>query len=409
MNESQLTVRYGGSRVELEYSLARYPRALEALAGRRVSPFGPILAVMATIVRKQEEGDVNWKKLRLLVALAALLAGGFAHATAMNMRVFEINDHLLSFYDGRPAETAAPAGKQNWADFGAMNVGVATYVIHRGDRALVYDTYPSAQQARWVRDYLVKIGIRHFTVVNSHWHLDHVGGNAIYADVDRISTHKTFQRLTAEKAAIEAGVEWGPPAINPMVLPNITISADTIYFVGDIKAELRPVNIHSEDGLVIYLPNDRILLAGDTLEDTLTFIAEPEQIPAQIENLQKMRHWDIDRIFPNHGNPIVIANGGYRTTLIDATLDYLHRMVAHAHDPDYLKGSMEDYVHDSVSKGWVTPWWAYREAHQANLAVVAKAYKDLPLPDLPDLPDLPVAPAPHGVVIEPARVELPPR
>jgi cyclase len=78
---------------------------------------------------------VHWKKLRLLAALAALLGAGFADAAAMNMRVFEINDHLLSFYDGRPAETATPAGKQDWADFGAMNVGVATYVIHRGDRA----------------------------------------------------------------------------------------------------------------------------------------------------------------------------------------------------------------------------------------------------------------------------------
>ena len=332
---------------------------------------------------QQKEDDVHWKRLGLLAALAALLEVGFADATAMNMRVFEINDHLLGFYDGRPAEAATPAGKQNWADFGAMNVGVATYVIHRGDRALVYDTYPSTQQARWVRDYLVKIGIRHFTLVNSHWHLDHVGGNAIYADVDRISTAKTFQQLAAKKSAIEAGAEWGPPAINPLILPNIIISADTGYFVGDIKVELRPVNIHSEDGLVVYLPNDRILLAGDTLEDTLTFIAEPEQIPAQIESLRQMKRWSIDRIFPNHGNPAVIANGGYRTTLIDATVDYLHRMVAHAHDPDYLKGTMENYVHDSVSKGWVTPWWAYREAHQDNLNLVAKAYKDRPLPDLP--------------------------
>jgi len=265
-------------------------------------------------------------------------------------------------------------------------VGVATYVIHRAGRALVYDTYPSTQQARWVRDYLVKMGIHHFTVVNSHWHLDHVGGNAVYGDGDRISTDKTFQRLTQEKTAIEAGAEWGPPAINPLVLPNITISADTNYFVEDIKIELRPVNIHSEDGLVVYLPKDRILLAGDTLEDTLTFIAEPEQIPAQIENLRQMKGWNIDRIFPNHGNPAVIGNGGYRTTLIDATVDYLRRIVSHAHDPDFLKGSMEDYVHDSVNEGWVTPWWAYREAQQANLALVAKAYKDRPLPDLPDAP-----------------------
>ncbi len=332
---------------------------------------------------------MKWNSLKLLTALAALAALiqiGFADAAAMNMRVFELNDHLLCFYDGRPAQAAAPSDKQNWADFGAMNVGVGTYVIHRGDRALVYDTYPSTQQARWVRNYLAKIGIRHFTLVNSHWHLDHVGGNAVYADVDRISTDKTLQRLTAKKAAIESGVEWGPPAIQPLVLPNITISADSSYYVEDIQVELRPVDIHSEDGLVLYLPKDRILLAGDTLEDTLTFIVEPEQIPAQVANLRQMQRWDIDRIFPNHGNPAVIANGGYRTTLIDATVDYLHRMVAHAHDPDYLNGTMEDYVRDSVSRGWVTPWWAYRDAQQANLNVVAKAYQDRPLPELPDAP-----------------------
>jgi cyclase len=321
--------------------------------------------------------------LRIAAALALILAVNFADAAEMNMRVFEINDHLLGFYDGRPAETTTPRPERNWADFGALNVGVATYVIHRGDRALVYDTYPSTRQARWVRDYLVKAGIRHFTLVNSHWHLDHVGGNAIYADVDRISTNKTLQRLTTEKSAIEAGTEWGPPAITPLVFPNIAISADTTVFVQDIPVQLRPVNIHSEDGLVLYLPNDRILLAGDTLEDTLTFIVEPLQISVQYENLQKMKQWNIDRIFPNHGNPAVIANGGYRTTLIDATMDYLRRMVSRAHDPDYLKGSLDDYLHDSVSKGWVSVWWAYRDAHEANLAVVAKAYKNLPLPDLP--------------------------
>jgi cyclase len=329
---------------------------------------------------------MSWRARPLLVTFAALLVGGFAHSAAMNIRVVEINDHILGFYDGRPPEHSSPAGKQNWADFGAMNVGVATYVIHRGDRALVYDTYPGVPQAQWVRKYLVKIGIRHFTVVNSHWHLDHVGGNAVYADVDRISTDKTFRQLTGRKAAIETGAEWGPPAINPLVLPNITISADTIFFVKDIKVELRPINIHSEDGLVLYLPSDRILLAGDTLEDTLTFIAEPEQIPAQIRNLRQMKRWNIDRIFPNHGNPAVIANGGYRTTLIDATLDYLQRMVAHAHDPNYLEGSMDAYVHDSVVQGWVTPWWAYREAHQANLAKVVAAYKDRPLPDMTATP-----------------------
>lgn len=321
--------------------------------------------------------------LRLSTTLILCLAAVVANAAELNMRVFPINDHLISFYDGRPNEPTTPSTDHNWADFGAMNVGVATYVIYRGDQALVYDTYPSTVQAQWVRDYLVRKGIHHFTVVNSHWHLDHVGGNAVYADVDRIGTEKTVKRLAVEKAAIEAGTEWGLPAIKPLVAPNIAITAATTYFVGDIEVDLRPVNIHSEDGLVLVLPTDRILLAGDTLEDTLTFIAEPKQIGAQYRNLQNMKHWKIDRIYPNHGNPAVIEKGGYQTTLIDATMDYLRQMSARAHEPDYLKGSMDEYVKDSVSKGWVSIWWAYHEAHETNLSVVAKAYKNRPLLELP--------------------------
>jgi cyclase len=320
----------------------------------------------------------------ILLALAALaLAISHASAGEINMRVFHINDHLISFYDGRPTQAPRPPDTYNWADYGALDVGVSTYVIRRGDQALVYDTFPTAQEARWVRDYLTKAGVKHFTLVNSHWHLDHVGGNAAYADVDRIATDKTIHLLIANKAAIEAGTEWGPPAIKPLVVPNIRIARDTNYYVGDIKVELRPVNIHSEDGLVIYLPHDRILLAGDTLEDTVTFIAEPENVVAQYKNMQKLKQWDIDRIFPNHGNPDVISHGGYQKTLIDATLNYLRKVITRSHDPDYLQGSLEDYVGDSVNKGWVSIWWAYHEPHKANLSKVSEALRNKPLPDLP--------------------------
>ena len=316
------------------------------------------------------------------VALALLFAGIPAQARELAMRVFRINDHVWCFYDGRPSQAQVDPKDHNWADFGANNVGVATYVIHQGDRALVYDTFPSVRQAQWVRDYLTRAGIRHFVTVNSHWHLDHVGGNAVYADSDRIATARTRQTLIAHKAAIESGKDEGPPAIDPLVIPNLTITAGTTYFVGDITVELRPVQIHSADGLVIYLPGDRVLLAGDTLEDTVTFISEPASIPDQYRNLLAMRGWGFDRIYPNHGNPDVIAKGGYPLALIDTTRAYLRRMVEHAHDPDYLTQPIGPYIADAVKAGTISLWWAYVDAHRANLAKVSGAYKDRPLPDL---------------------------
>jgi glyoxylase-like metal-dependent hydrolase (beta-lactamase superfamily II) len=315
------------------------------------------------------------------IALIALLAcAPGAHAKAAAMRVLQINDHLTAFYDGRPAESSVDQSKATWADHGANYVGVATYVIHSGDSALVYDAYPSTAQAAWVRDYMTRAGVRHFTLVNSHWHLDHVGGNAVYADSPSIATEKTRERLIANKAGIEAGTVWGLPGIAPLRVPDIGITADTIVTVGTVRVELHPVAIHSEDGLVILLPQDRLLLAGDTLEDTMTFVAEPESLPAQYATLLAMKGWGFDHILPNHGNPDVIARGGYTPALIDMTRHYIRSMVEHAHDADYLRQPIEAHIGSGIANGTVSLWWAYREAHQENLGKIAEYYKDKPLP-----------------------------
>ena len=98
--------------------------------------------------------------------------------------------------------------------------------------------------------------------------------------------------------------------------------------------------------------------------------------------MRTLQRWDIDRILPNHGNPDVIAHGGYQKTLIDATLSYLRKVIVRSHDPDYLQGTLEDYVGDSVNKGWVSIWWAYREPHKANLSKVSEAFRNRPIPEL---------------------------
>jgi glyoxylase-like metal-dependent hydrolase (beta-lactamase superfamily II) len=92
--------------------------------------------------------------------------------------------------------------------------------IHRGDEALIYDTFTSLEQARWVRRYLEGQGIRRFTVVQSHWHLDHIAGNAVYADSPRSSSSLTWVRLLENREAIEAGTLWGPPPSLPSSFPT---------------------------------------------------------------------------------------------------------------------------------------------------------------------------------------------
>ncbi|WP_437679129.1 MBL fold metallo-hydrolase [Sorangium sp. So ce131] len=298
------------------------------------------------------------------------------------MLVKDLNDHLILFFDGRNPDGERLTPAWNWRDDAAMKLGIATYAIHRGDEALVYDTFTSPDQARPARDHLEGRGVKRFTVVNSHWHLDHVGGNAAYQDATIVACALTRDQLATQRAAIEAGTLWGPPSIRPLALPMKTFEGRMDLDVGGIRVELHQVNIHSKDSTVLYLPADKALLAGDTLEDTLTYMVEIEGLPDHVANLRELREVDIEAIFPNHGDPSVIQGGGYGKTLIDATIDYITRMVRRAHDPGYLNGTMEEYVQELAAKAWVHPFAPYRDVHQQNLKLVHDHYKNRPLPEL---------------------------
>ena len=311
------------------------------------------------------------------VALTVLLALAlFAPVTASASRlVLPINDHLIAFYDGRTTERMYP--QWNWFDDAAVLLGIATYAIHDGDQALVYDTFASVEQATWVRNWLeTELGIAEFTVVNSHWHLDHVAGNAVYAGSPIIIAASGLQTLIDEKAAIESGTQalFGFPPVNPLVLPNITYEGQKTLYVGDIRVELLNLNVHSYDSTLLLLPEDRILLAGDTVEDTVTFIAEPTDLQVHVGNLSVLRAMPWDRLLPNHGNPDIIAAGGYDRGIVDATAGYVDTMVRRASTPGFTHMPLEAFAARHWARGWTSLWAPYRDVHAFNLGQVSSVW-----------------------------------
>ncbi len=298
-----------------------------------------------------------------------------------DIEVSRLNDYLLFFYAGRG--DAANSTEDNWVAGAAMKLGIGIYVLHRGNKAIVYDTMTSVAQGRWVKEYLRKeLDIEHFTVVQSHWHLDHVAGNEAFKGHDIIAQKLTREIMVEKKAALEAGEEWGPPPINPLIIPNLVFNKSMDIYLDDLKLELLNYNIHTKDANLIYIPKDKILLCGDTLEDTITYMVDIGDLPTHLQGLQAMKQLDVKVLYPNHGNPEVIRQGGYDKTLIDATYNYISRMLMRAHDNNFLDSKLESFIADSLEKGWVTLWEPYREVHQMNLGLVHEYFQDKPLPHL---------------------------
>ncbi len=277
------------------------------------------------------------------------------------MRILRPAPNILAFYDGRIAGVRAFSPEPNWLDDGAFELGVATYAIIDGAEALVYDTHISLDHARLIRRALEAEGVTKIRVVLSHWHVDHVAGNEVFADCEIIAGRLTAEALIANRQKLETG----NPPIKPLVMPTTVFDGTLSLSVGRMPVELRPLDIHSHDGVVVWLPETGMLIAGDTLEDPITYVAEPDRLSAHLVDLARLATWPVDRILPNHGDLDIIANGGYPPTLIAATRRYVEKLLVSRADASAYQG-LDDFAAGDFASGAIRYFAPYEVVHHRN-------------------------------------------
>jgi len=279
------------------------------------------------------------------------------------MRVFKPLPHVLAFYDGRIEGVRAWSEEPNWLDDGAFSLGACSYAIVDGTDALVYDTHISVEHAAIIRRTLDDSGVRSIRVVLSHWHADHVAGNEAFQDCEIIANSLTAKILAERRAELEGG----NPPIRPLVPPTSSFDRTLRLQVGRVPVELRQVDVHSRDGTVLVVPEAKLLLAGDALEDPITFVAEPEGLERHLLDLGRMRAWNIDRILPNHGSAATIEAGGYDRTLIDATRRYVEKLLRASDEPALAEQNLRTFVAEDLRAGTIRYFAAYDAVHRRNV------------------------------------------
>jgi glyoxylase-like metal-dependent hydrolase (beta-lactamase superfamily II) len=285
------------------------------------------------------------------------------------MRLIRPAANILGFYDGRIDGARAWSDGPNWLDDGAYALGICTYAIVDGSQALVYDTHISLPHARFIRHTLEAVGVTSIRVVLSHWHDDHIAGNEVFQDCEIIANKLTASALARNRAEIEAG----DPPIKPLVAPNRTFEGNLGIMVGSIAVELRQVEIHSHDGTVLLMPDTGLLLAGDTLEDPITYVAEPERLAAHLIDLERMASWPIDRILPNHGSPEAIEAGGYGKGFIAATRAYVQKLLRCRQEPGLATQDLQTFGAEMFAAGAVNYFAPYEAVHRQNVEAVVAA------------------------------------
>ena len=289
-----------------------------------------------------------------------------------HMRVLRPIDGVFAFFDGR-VEGYRFDERPNWVDEGALALGVASYAVVFGAEAVVYDTHVSIEHARHIRRVLESCGVRRFTVVLSHWHLDHVAGTAAFDDCEVIASERTAQLLARCRPAIERGEHEGPPPIEPLVLPTAVFADRLRLSVGGVRLDLIHTDIHSDDATLLWLPEQKLLFCGDTMEDSVTYVDEPQNFEAHLTNLGKLWELAPDRILPNHGEPKVISDGGYSSDLIRATERYIRMLRRCRIEPSLRELSLREFIAGSLDAGSLHYFPPYEVVHRHNVEVVLAA------------------------------------
>ncbi len=247
-----------------------------------------------------EEDEMRKESLRtMLFVLVFVLVGSvtMGRAAPAQSGLTKIADNVYSYVNVK--------GSSPQNSFGA-NAGI----IIGKNGILVVDTLVSSKEAkRFIKDIraISDKPIRY--VVNTHSHLDHTFGNADFRRLGAvIISHENCKKNmesnseNALKNAKAYGLTEKDMEGTKIVYPVLTFSERMEVDLGNQKVELIYAGpSHTDDSILVYLPDKKILFAGDVLFTGYHPYMGDGEIEGWTEVLDSIAALDPAVIIPGHG------------------------------------------------------------------------------------------------------------
>jgi glyoxylase-like metal-dependent hydrolase (beta-lactamase superfamily II) len=185
-----------------------------------------------------------------------------------------------------------------------------TVVITRRYVVLV-DTMTTPGMAATIADIIrPELAGRRLLVVNTHADWDHAWGNALFVDPDSpyhapiIGHALTAARLREpETLAYLQERQAKEPRLAAVTLtpPTLTFTDRLEIDGGDLTLEMIPTPGHTPDHVAVWLPEIRLLLAGDAAEYPFPHIDNAADLPVLRASLHELAALDPATVIPCHG------------------------------------------------------------------------------------------------------------
>ena len=177
------------------------------------------------------------------------------------------------------------------------------------DGCLVIDTMNIPSMVRPFRQRIAEmtpLPIRH--VVLTHVHGDHTHNLYLFPEAESIAHERCRSHLEeGGQQAIEDYAKTRPHWAEELkdvrvALPNVTITDRMTMFYGEHRIERsHPGPAHTDNDVIVYLPEQRVLYAGDIFFFWSAPLGHQGDFPNWLRTIDEVLEMDLDIIVPGHG------------------------------------------------------------------------------------------------------------
>jgi len=240
--------------------------------------------------------------------------------------------------------------------------GGNTLVLVGDDGVLVVDDelQPMTPKLRTALAALSKKPVRF--VVNTHWHGDHTGGNAVFGAGGAVivAHYNVRKRLSTEQFLEFAGKKMDIPPSPAAALPVVTFHDDlTFFFDGDEIDVAHVAPAHTDGDSLVHFKKANVIATGDTLVggfplvdaasggDFNGFIAAADKVLALAD--------DATKIVPGHGPIMTKADVVAWREMLVKVRERVAALVAQKKTLDEIKAAKPTAEFDAKHVGMIPP------------------------------------------------------